>query len=305
MGRELLRRGIAAALNGVESHSSLLIAELGNATRVLRSSRRRRKRLLLLGRLGHGALEVGDEVAQSGQRNRDLCDQRARSQDVDHSPHGPGIAHGGVCRQLAGLRVEALNVDRLAHWRRLLTPGDRGGDRSMGSVELVHPLRERGDQVRGLPWRWRNRLACQHLGPGPARMSEHRHLLPDRDLLGILGPLGEEHSEHAVGAQRLGTRRRSCGRCGQIVKAATSETAPPINTPGTRDSRAPTGAGTAQETRKNNSTPFAPVATLRPIAVDSERQSATTKSRPAAANVSSDTTVPRATSAAPITVAST
>ena len=80
---------------------------------------------------------------------------------------------------------------------------------------------------------------------------------------------------------------------------------PPSSTPATRDSRAPIGAGTAQATRKNSSTPFAPVATLRPITVDSETQSATTNSSPAAANVCSETTVPSATSPAAITVAST
>ena len=80
---------------------------------------------------------------------------------------------------------------------------------------------------------------------------------------------------------------------------------PPSSTPGTRDSTALIGAGTAQATRKNSSTPFAPVATLRPITVDSETHSATTNRSPAAANVCSDTAVPSATSAAAITVAST
>ena len=76
----------------------------------------------------------------------------------------------------------------------------------MSSVKLVHALNERLDQVGGLRRRSRNRLACQHLGSVPARVSEHRHLFPDRDVLEILGPLGEENGEHAVGAQRLGTR---------------------------------------------------------------------------------------------------
>ena len=107
----------------------------------------------------------------------------------------------------------------------------------------------------------------------------------------------------AVGEPRRA--KRSCGRCGQIVKAATSDMAPPSSTPGTRDSRAPIGAGSALATRKNSSTPFAPVATLRPIAVDSETHSATTNNNPAAAKVSADTMVPSATSTAAITVAST
>jgi hypothetical protein len=40
---------------------------------------------------------------------------------------------------------------------------------------------------------------------------------------------------------------------------------PPSNTPATRASTELIGAGTAQATRKNSSTPFPPVATLRPI----------------------------------------
>ena len=79
----------------------------------------------------------------------------------------------------------------------------------------------------------------------------------------------------------------------------------PRSTPATRESRASSGAGTAQATRKNRSTPFAPVATLRPITVDSETHRATTNSSPAAAKVCSDTAVPSATSAAAIKVAST
>ena len=97
-----------------------------------------------------------------------------------------------------------------------------GGSRAIAaataaiSVELVHALNERLDQVGGLRWRSRNRLACQHLGSVPAGVSEHRHLLPDRDVLEILGSLGEENGEHAVGAQRLGARaeRRRDSRSG-------------------------------------------------------------------------------------------
>ena len=66
-----------------------------------------------------------------------------------------------------------------------------------------------------------------------------------------------------------------------------------------------TGDGTAHATRKKSSTPFAPVATLRPIAVDSETHSATTNNSPAAAYVSSETSVPSATNAAPSAVATT
>jgi hypothetical protein len=80
---------------------------------------------------------------------------------------------------------------------------------------------------------------------------------------------------------------------------------PPRSTPATRESRASSGAGTAQATRKKSRTPFAPVATLRPTAVDSETHSATTNSSPAAAKVYSDTAVSSATSAPASTVANT
>jgi hypothetical protein len=82
----------------------------------------------------------------------------------------------------------------------------------MGDVQLAHALQQRVDQVRGFRWRWRIRLACQHLRSVPTRMGEHRDLLPHGDLLDALGPLGEVHGEHALGAQGLGPCARTHAR---------------------------------------------------------------------------------------------